>query len=539
MNRSAELGGANSPDWLQLRKGSRPVVFVAPHGGRRTRAVRRDDGINDLYTAELATELADRTDGYAVINREMDRNDVDLNRISQLAQSGRPTLVALEAAVAGASAHGAVPLVLWIHGWNVALEWCDIGIGASDLDGTLAGKFPTVGRECFDGFLEPLRAELALCGIGATFGHRYPALGKDNATQLFSRRHVEHDDELVRAIAGRAAAGCADGVQLELGISLRWPGPRRDEFVGRLAARVDAYLDRSVAEGSAAPRDRDWSLPPRKKDPPAARPERGYSVQAALDDGGGLFLGVEAAGASSMASRVCMALPDGKLLLFVAEGAWAGTVGRYELGGLDWRVVEAATNERRDWPLVSRLQFRGPVVCYPSHDAFVDLERGLSGAELVDCSLDLTFEYLGDSFGEICGAARIGDSEREIRSLGVCERGSRGEPGAFPRARVALTAGLDAPLHADVDLPRHGPTSPHDKDDWLDRFDLETRSGSAFSAAATLRVPVYRSLPDGSAVKVTFGVVEAGTPETPARNVRGVFETIEHVTSRDFGSSEV
>jgi hypothetical protein len=515
------------------------VVFVAPHGGRRTRVVRRDDGINDLHTAELARELAERTDGFAVINRELDRNDVDLNRISQLSDAGRPFLAALEEAVASASASGSVPLVLWIHGWNVALEWCDIGIGASDLSGTLAGRFPTVGRECFDGFLEPLRKALETRDIGATFGHRYPALGKDNATQLFSSRHVDHDDASVRGLAGCAAAGGVDGVQLELGISLRWPGPRRDEFVGALTACVDRYLQRSAAGDPRASRDAQWSLPPRKKDPPAARPERGYSVQAALEDGGGLFLGVEAAGAGSMASRVCMALPDGKLLLFVGEGAWAGTVGRYELGGLDWQVVEAAANRRRDWPLVSRLRFRGPVVAYPRHDAFVDLEQGLSGAELVDCSFDLTFEYVGDSFGEISGSARIGDAVREIRTLGVCERGSRGEPGAFPRARVALTGGLDTPLHADIDLSRHGPTSPEDKDDWLDRFDVETDSGSSFSAAATLRVPVYRSLPDGTAVKVTFGVVEAGAAETAVPDARGVFETIEHVKGRDFGSGEV
>lgn len=530
--------GSTAPTWLQVRSGSRPVVFVAPHGGRRTRTVRRDDGINDLYTAELAAELAERTDGYAVINRGMDRNDVDLNRISQLAEGGRPFLESLEQAVTAASAHGSVPLVLWIHGWNVALEWCDIGIGASDLTGTLAGRFPTVGRECFEGFLEPLRTALQSRDVGATYGHRYPALGKDNATQLFSNRHVDHEDASIRRLAASAAAGGADGVQLELGISLRWPGPRRDEFVSELAACVDAYLDKSTEADSRASRDVQWSLPPRKKDPPAARPERGYSVQAALDDGGGLFLGIEAAGAKSMASRVCIALPDGKLLLFVGEGAWTGTLGRYELGGLDWRVIEAAKNERRDWPLVSRLRFRGPVVSYPRHDAFVDLERGLSGAELVDCSLDLTFEYFGDSFGDISGSARIGEAVREIRTLGVCERGSRGESGAFPRARVALTGGLETPVHAEVDLSRHGPTSPEDKNDWLDRFDLETPGGSSFSAAATLRVPVYRSLPDGSAVKVTFGVVEAGGAEAVG-DARGIFETIEHVAGQDFGSSQL
>jgi hypothetical protein len=515
------------------------VVIVAPHGGRRRRSVRRDDGINDLYTAELARQLADQLDAYAVVNHTLDRNDVDLNRISQLIVSGSPMLAALESAIMSAAEDGAVPLILLIHGWNVALEWCDIGIGTSDIDGVLAGRYPTVARACFDEFLQPLRTALETCGIGATFGHRYPAVGRDNATQMFSARHVDHEDAAVRKFAERAADGRVDAVQLELGISLRWPGPRRDEFVHALARCVDEYVagragNRKGVAASAhiRPRSGDWSLPARKKDPAAARPERGYSVQVAMEDGGGLFFGIEAAGAKSMASRICMARPDGKLLLFVGEGAWPGRMGHYELGGLRWAVEEAAENPRRDWPAVARLSFEGPVVAYPSHDAFVDLEQGLSRAELVDCRLELTVEYDGDSFGNIEGVVDVGGHASHLRTTGVCERGSRADLGASRRGRVALTSGLEVPLHADVDLPGDTAavsTKSEDMTDWLDAFELRARSGEHFHAAATLRVPVYRPQPDGSAIKVTFGVVAAGVPGAESKEIRGVFETVEHI----------
>ena len=66
------------------RSGKRPIVVFAPHGGRRKRPLKRGDGINDLYTAEIATVLAERLDAYAIVNAGIDRNDVDLNRISEL-----------------------------------------------------------------------------------------------------------------------------------------------------------------------------------------------------------------------------------------------------------------------------------------------------------------------------------------------------------------------------------------------------------------------------------------------------------------------
>jgi hypothetical protein len=164
----------------------------------------------------------------------------------------------------------------------------------------------------------------------------------------------------------------------------------------------------------------------------------------------------------------------------------------------------------------------------------VDLEQGLSRAKLVDCRLELTIEYDGDSFGTVEGAVCVAGQTSRLRTTGVCERGARADLGASRRGRVALTSGLEVPLHVDVDLPGDSPAaSPKSEDvtDWLDAFELRARSGEHFHAEATLRVPVYRPQPDGSAIKVTFGVVAAGTPGAASKEIRGVFETVEHINN--------
>ncbi len=57
------------PAWFVSRQARSPVVLVAPHGGTRERTIRRTDGINDLHTADLALEIAQRLDARALINR--------------------------------------------------------------------------------------------------------------------------------------------------------------------------------------------------------------------------------------------------------------------------------------------------------------------------------------------------------------------------------------------------------------------------------------------------------------------------------------
>ena len=79
----------NPEAWLEQVAGSGPVIVVAPHGGRRQREVRPDDSVNDLHTAGIAREFARRLGAPALINHGLDRNDTDLNRISELVVAGQ------------------------------------------------------------------------------------------------------------------------------------------------------------------------------------------------------------------------------------------------------------------------------------------------------------------------------------------------------------------------------------------------------------------------------------------------------------------
>ena len=72
--------------------GSIPLVLVAPHGGRRDPVrhpwSRGRVKVNDLHTPDLARDLATRTGAAALINASLDRNDVDLNRVSEAHDRG-------------------------------------------------------------------------------------------------------------------------------------------------------------------------------------------------------------------------------------------------------------------------------------------------------------------------------------------------------------------------------------------------------------------------------------------------------------------
>src|SRR5439155_5223598 len=85
--------------------------------------------VNDLHTAELTALLAARTHSYALINCSLDRNELDLNRISQVRAHALWFLTALaELLSALVERHGAAR-VFFMHGWNVVQPVCDLGMG--------------------------------------------------------------------------------------------------------------------------------------------------------------------------------------------------------------------------------------------------------------------------------------------------------------------------------------------------------------------------------------------------------------------------
>src|SRR5262249_33502687 len=76
------------PAWCTWTRGHSAVLLVAPHGGRRPAVDATSPPphlrVNDLYTPEFTDLLAARLDAATVINREQDRNTLDLNRSSQV-----------------------------------------------------------------------------------------------------------------------------------------------------------------------------------------------------------------------------------------------------------------------------------------------------------------------------------------------------------------------------------------------------------------------------------------------------------------------
>ncbi len=577
------------PSWLALRAGTRPLVIVAPHGGRRRRPVRRGDGVNDLATADLASELAERLDAHALINTGLDRNRIDLNRTSEVAAKAPAVARLLVAAVEAAGRSGEVPLVLFVHGWNMVVPCCDLGLGLREVDDRLFGVNPTLSRAAYDGPVTRLRKALTECGLVAAVGRRYPASGADNLCQVFSGRFEDHENTDIARLSELARRGRVDAAQLELAIPLRWPGPEREAFLTATATAFGgqvAAFDISTAQGadgvppigkpvapsassppplaapSAAPATpslrlrRDWELPPIRKGWRNTRGlEAGYGLQAALADGAGLFCGVEPAGPQNMAARFSVLLPDGPMFLLVGEGPWDGTPGMYGLEGLRWHARDDGG---------ARIVLDGAMIRYPGHDAYLDLERGLSASRLARGRGELHYRATGEGRGRIEGSLDIDGHRFEVADLAFAERGGRAAAGARLRLRL-LDSGASAtwnalPLDDGIDpLPADGGAAAqasrayradadvgagafvqgidagavrrivsHDEDGAApSRLELVGEDESALlSATVRARVPVWRDVAPGLWARWTFGLVK-WSRANDSTALPGLFERLE------------
>jgi len=563
------------PDWLWARRGSVPVVVYAPHGGLREREVRRSDSVNDINTAELSREIAERLDAHALVNHGRDRNDTDLNRISDLTRGEPVVLAELRRQLEAAAGDGAVPLLLLVHGWNVAAPWCDIGVGMTERGDELRGRHPTVSLRAMESVVRPLMRSLAGRDLIASIGHHYPASGRDNATQIFSGRYADHDHADVAHLAGLAAAGKVDAVQLELGISLRWLGPRREQFVDALAEVVRADLagrcslagnaeaaagvgqstsavspvlssagaaqsqgtavtgaaGAAQASGLAATSSRaEWSLPPRRVYKGGDRLGPGHTLQCVLDDGSGIFMGAEPTSPNTMAARFCVARTDGTLLLFVCEGTWEGGHDRFDVAGFEFAADGSGFEDRAG---VATISYQGPLVRYPTHEAFVDLERGLCGSTLAEARVEMRFEALPGTggFGRLVGSLDLDGVGARVDVAAACDRSSRRGPVSRSRTRVFVLDGPHAPRLFEAAVEDD---EPEDTQIGFGAADgeLHVRPGGdalpSLSGRTEIEVPVYRPQPDGSVVKVTFGVATLGTTGgDPSSRARGLFEKVE------------
>ena len=491
-----------------MQQGRLPLILVAPHGGTRNVLTRSWQlgtlRVNDLHTADFTIALAAATGAAALINRELDRNVVDLNSITA-AHDGAPGFLAALADLVEEAVrlHGRAT-VLTIHGWNIVEPAVDIGIGTSTtLAASAAAARPTVSASFATDVVAALVDDCTRNGIAATVGARYPARARENLIQLFTARHAADTRPLVRRLV--ALHERVDALQLELAIPLRFPGRWRERMLATLT-RLAALL---VAPHEHRP------TPPRPA-APSDRPSRHRIEFVSGPVAGLLQLGPEG-------GRVLLIPDDGNLLLFTAETARARRDAR-----LTWIVDSDGT---------LRIQHTGPLLRFADTSPFTALERGLASATVVDAEFEFAISPTtrGGGFCAVLGSAVLGGQRVAVRGSGFVreprpasraphlelavtlstERGLLAriaECGAGPQAEI-VSRGNRVPLEA-VQVHQTATDNP------LDRVTITARqpNGDAFEVTARglHRIPISRVGADGGVLHTLLATVRLDSGTAPA-----------------------
>jgi len=548
------------PPWMTYINGETPVVLVAPHGGRRPAdaPIRDSIKVNDLHTAELTALLAARTRSYAFINHALDRNELDLNRISQV-RARAPwflaTLVELLSALV--ERHGTAR-VFFIHGWNVVQPVCDVGMGLKqrgDRVVSVGKAAPTLSADFFSHAVLPFRAAALAQGIDIALGRRYPAADKDNLMQVFSARFAEDQSPLIRTLAGLSTQGKIDAMQLELGVGLRWPGPERERFVGVFCQTLGQCTPLVQKKGQDFP-----PLPVRPSSPvvtyhlngsPLALHHAPEPTRLGLHfhdpfSGLGVMGGVEFGGsAPTQSGRLLLSLGGTEMVLFTGEDDAVTGSGKVQVGGCVWQNQGDSL----------AIAYRGSVMRFSHPQAFIRLEEGLAASwvEPAEIMLQLTLPQslsappLPLFLSRLRGTVRLRDRSCEIDAWGFVDRLRSEEMGRLlPRRLLSLPFGPDLGVFLawveTADGPRssgvvyhHGTPHPLRPEDWELSYTFEQGRPTAFHLSLTpprpltlhcsgetlTAIPVVRHAPQGSALEVTFGLSRT---VWQGREARGVYE---------------
>ena len=382
-----ETAAARGARWLQAPDGDAPVLLIAPHGGHAGPATRAllNPKVNDLHTADITHELARRLGAGAIINTGMDRNRLDLNRLSQVMNEAPWMLELIATRLERIVARAGRAVVLLIHGWNVIEPRVDLGVGVKSAGATL---LPACGAHvsASDGFINgPLLdfvESLGRSGIKPSFGLRYPGAGANNLLQAFTQRHASSPVDALRRLAALNARGALEAVQLELSVALRMPGRFRTETIAAIAdsfSRCDRpatapHIGR-IEHASRIEIIRTAGVPS-----PALRRGAQQSSAGPLRVGLEFYdssteLGVMASfdlGAGAAGARVMAIAGRERIALFTAEGRVERTEHSLKLGPLALRVENGSL----------RFDFAGPAVVVEDGTAYLSVEHALAKAAL-------------------------------------------------------------------------------------------------------------------------------------------------------------
>ncbi len=391
----ARLQSAAAPaPWLEIIEADSPLLLIAPHGGAagaRSRA-KLHPKVNDLHTAAITRELAARTGACALINSGMDRNQLDCNRIPQLAEHAPWMLELVAERLARIVDRYGRATVLLIHGWNIIEPRVDFGLGLRRHGDELRppGSAHVSARDEFiHGPLSELAAGLRECGIQPTWGMRYPAGGVHNLVQAFTGRHRDSAIAPLREIAAISALGAVDAAQLELSVAVRMPGELRERCLDRLVSVFRSDGDR------IRPAARPVARVVRAATPRLATAARTASVPARVgieffdsDANIGAMASFDL-GAGGTGARIMMLLGHRRVALFTAEGRPQFSGTRLALGPL---TIEITGGELK-------FRFAGPAVVVPDAAAYLNIERALASGRLdPDVRIDARMRIDADGF---------------------------------------------------------------------------------------------------------------------------------------------
>ena len=310
----------NLPSWLVSGSGDSDILVLAPHGGISEKDLLQPASWprkgNDLRTAALAATLADELSASFLINRAMDRNTLDLNRIDQTAQDAPFFLEALEDHLQSILNRCDRARILVVHGWHITQPKVDFGIGqrlAGALDEDATEERLTCSRAFLRGPLARLCSNLQNAGIEATCGEQWPGAHRNNMMQLFRQQGGKAVPDRCQPIREIAASGRIDAIQLELSAPLRWTGPLGDQF--------RELLQDSLRQPNTQPRSAPIAKPFREPDPAQATlqfvdPRSGVTVLA----------GMALMPNRTMGARFMFFLPDGRVGVFVGHGRPRGAL---------------------------------------------------------------------------------------------------------------------------------------------------------------------------------------------------------------------
>jgi len=428
------------PDWCESGRGAGPILLIAPHGGRRppvdAAALPPRLRVNDLYTPEVTRTLAARLDAGFIINRALDRNVLDLNRLSQVRRHASWFLDLLVRRIDGILARHACAELIFVHGWNTGQAKCDIGIGATETEAGLHladGAQLTVSEGYLRTRIAALRAACAHAGIQAPIGERYPASHPNNLLQLFAAREPG-DEPVVRRIAEWVTQKRVEALQLELGVPLRWPGSWRERFV---AAAVEALGPSRTFNVQASPR------PAPSRDSALSTQDSALSAQHSLQ----FYDPVAGIGLSAGVGRIGPQVTGGRLLLFLGGQRVALFTGE---------EAHAQGSSVAPLDLTGGVRFAGAMLLLDDGATYLDLEAAFSASRLVDAEVAVRFEPLGapsldedqdsdvtmPSFGRMHGRVRVDRRELRVDATGFANAGGF-RAGSHGQTMIAATFGAE------------------------------------------------------------------------------------------------